>query len=196
MINKECKAWWTSSPAASENKVTGHLIMVSSGRSLCIIETLLGKAGSKQISPNNIFVDTKEHQKSCSTHWGRVTHIWVGKQTIIGSDNGLAPGRRQAIFWTNDGILLIRSLGTNFSEILSKNHTFSFKKMLLKMLSAKWRPSWLGLNVLTMLKIMMAGCLMAPSNYPINDDSTAVQSGLHDYTYSQCKWAYCELRSQ
>ena len=31
------------------------------------------------------------------THWGRVTHICVGNQTIIGSDNGLSPGRRQAI---------------------------------------------------------------------------------------------------
>ena len=41
------------------------------------------------------------------THWGRVTHICVGKQTIIGSDNGLSPGRRQAIIWTNDGILLM-----------------------------------------------------------------------------------------
>ena len=31
------------------------------------------------------------------THWGRVTHICVGKLTIIGSDKGLSPGRRQAI---------------------------------------------------------------------------------------------------
>ena len=31
------------------------------------------------------------------THWGRVTHICVDKLTIIGSDNGLSPGRRQAI---------------------------------------------------------------------------------------------------
>ena len=38
---------------------------------------------------------------------------------IIGSDNGLSPGRRQAIIWTNTGILLIRPLGTNFSEILN-----------------------------------------------------------------------------
>ena len=38
--------------------------------------------------------------------------------TIIGSDNGLSPGRHQAIIWTNDGILLIGTLGTNFSEIL------------------------------------------------------------------------------
>ena len=52
------------------------------------------------------------------THWGRVTHIYVSKLTIIGSDNGLSPGRRQAIIWTNAGILLIRTLVTNFSEIL------------------------------------------------------------------------------
>ena len=74
------------------------------------------------------------------THWGRVTHICVGNLTIIGSDNGLSPGRRQAITWTNVGILLIRPLGTNFSEILIGIQTFSFKKMHLKMSSAKWRP--------------------------------------------------------
>ena len=82
------------------------------------------------------------------THWGRVTHICVVKLTIIGSDNGLSPGRRQAIIWTNDGILLIWPLGTNFIEILIEIHSFPFKKMHLKM-SAKWRPFCLGLNVLT-----------------------------------------------
>ena len=75
-------------------------------------------------------------------------HICVSKLTIIGSDNGLSPGRRQAIIWTNAGILLIGPLGTNFSEILIKIHTFSFKKMWLKVSTAKWRPSCLGLNVL------------------------------------------------
>ena len=71
------------------------------------------------------------------THWGRVTHICVSKLTIIGSDAGLSPDRRQAIIWTNTGILLIRTLGTNFSEILSEIHAFSFKKMHLKVSSAK-----------------------------------------------------------
>ena len=52
------------------------------------------------------------------THWGRVTHICISKQTIIGSDNGLSPGRRQAIIWTNAGILLIGPLETKFNEIL------------------------------------------------------------------------------
>ena len=86
------------------------------------------------------------------THWGRVTHICVVKLTIIGSDNGLSPGRRQAIIWTNAGILLIGPLGTNFSEILIGIQTFSFKKMHLKMSSVKWRPFCLGLNVLTQLR--------------------------------------------
>ena len=58
------------------------------------------------------------------THWGQVTHICVGKLTIIGSDNGLSPGQRQAIIWTNAGILLIWPLGTNFSESLTEIQSF------------------------------------------------------------------------
>ena len=82
------------------------------------------------------------------THWGQVTHICVGNLVIIGSDNALSPGRRQAITWTNIGILLIGPPGTNFSEIVIKIHAFSFKKIHLKMLSGKWWPFCLGLNVL------------------------------------------------
>ena len=62
------------------------------------------------------------------TQWGRVTHVWVGNLTIIGSDNGLSPGWRQAIIWTNAGILLIGPLVTNFNEILVRIQTFSLKK--------------------------------------------------------------------
>ena len=83
------------------------------------------------------------------THWGGVTHICVSKLTSIGSDNGLSPGRRQAIIWTNAVILLIGPLATNFSEILIEIHTSSFKKRHLKMSSAKCRLFCLGLNVLT-----------------------------------------------
>ena len=86
-----------------------------------------------------------------------MTHICVGKLTIIGSDNGLSSGRRQAIIWTNAGILLIGPLGTNFNEILIEIHAFSFKKMHLKMSSAKWRPFCLGLNVLNESKVKVMG---------------------------------------
>ena len=82
------------------------------------------------------------------THWGRVTHICVSRLTITCSDNGLSPGRRQAIIWTNAGILLIGALGTNFSENSIEILAFLFTKMRLKVSSAKWRPFCLGLNVL------------------------------------------------
>ena len=61
----------------------------------------------------------------------------------------LSPGRRQAIIWTNAGILLIRILRTNFTETLIKIPTFSFQQMHSKISSAKWRPFCLSLNVLT-----------------------------------------------
>ena len=77
-----------------------------------------------------------------------MTHICVGKLTIIGSDNGLSPGRCQSIISTNAAILLIEPLGTNFSEILIGIQILSFKKMRMKMSSAKLRPFCLGLNVL------------------------------------------------
>ena len=51
---------------------------------------------------------------------------------IIGSDNGLAPDRPQAIIWTNAGIVSMGPLGTNFNEILNRIHKLSFKKILSK----------------------------------------------------------------
>ena len=59
-----------------------------------------------------------------STHLGRVMHICIGKLTIIDSDNGLSPGRHQAMIWTSAGILLIGPLGTNFREIVIEMQTF------------------------------------------------------------------------
>ena len=68
------------------------------------------------------------------THWGRVRLRCASKLNISGSDSGLSSGRRQAIIWTNAGILLIWPLGTNFREILNEIHTISFKNVHLKML--------------------------------------------------------------
>ena len=75
-------------------------------------------------------------------------HICVSNLTIIGSNNGLSPGRCQVIIWTNDRMLLTEPLGTNFSEILIEILKVLFKKMRLKGSSAKWQPFCLGLNVL------------------------------------------------
>ena len=74
-----------------------------------------------------------------------MTHICVSKLTIIiGSDSDLWPGRCQATIWTNAGILSIRTLVANFSDILSEIHTFHPVKCLWK-----WQPFCLSLSVLT-----------------------------------------------
>ena len=93
--------------------------------------------------------DWIQQLKLSLTCWGRAMHICVGKLTIFGSDNGLLPGRCQAIICTNDKVLLITPLGTNFSEILIGNQIFSFEEMHLKMSSVKWHALCLGLNVVT-----------------------------------------------
>ena len=83
------------------------------------------------------------------THWSRVTHICVSDLIITGSDNGLSPGRFQDSVLTNAGILLNCTLQTNVMEILSKIHSFSFKKIHFKMSSAKWQWFCVAFNVLT-----------------------------------------------
>ena len=80
-------------------------------------------------------------------NWGRVTHKCGSNLTIIGSDNGLSPGRRQAIIWTNDGILLTGSFAKKPRGILIKIHTSSFNKMHWKMLSRKCLLFCFGLDV-------------------------------------------------
>ena len=67
---------------------------------------------------------------------------------MTGSDNGLLPVRHQAIIWTNVGLLSVGPMGTDSSEILIKIKEFSFKKINLKMWSAKWQPCYSCLNVL------------------------------------------------
>ena len=80
--------------------------------------------------------------------WFTEAELRVSELNIIGSDNGLSPGRRQAIIWTNAGILSIGPLGINFSDIFIEILIFSFKKMRVKVSSAKWRSLCLDLNML------------------------------------------------
>ena len=124
------------------------------------------------------------------THWGWVMHICVSKLTIIDSDNGLSPGRRQAIIWTNAGILLIWPLGTNLRETLFKMQPFSLEKMHLKM-SAKWQPFCLGLNELIIVCSNHCGLVthMAP-DIRVNIDSGNGLSHLRcqDITWTNPGW--------
>ena len=89
-----------------------------------------------QRNMGNIPVYYQKHIEPFSNCWfnsicnslRRVTHICVSKLIIIVSDNGLSPGRRQAIVWTNAGILSIGPLETNFSDKLDEFYIFSSRK--------------------------------------------------------------------
>ena len=85
--------------------------------------------------------------------------------------------------WKNRPILLAKGVGTNFSEILSKTPAFSFKKMHLKMSSAKWRLLCLGLNVLTTV-----WCTMQPWHELQCAHFKALN---HTYSYKNRKINHC-----
>ena len=131
-----------------------------------------------------------------------MTHICISELAIIGSDNGLSPERCQAIIWTNAGILLIEALGTNFSEIWSKIHTFSITKMHLKKSSVKWHPFCPGLNVLVnqsgnqamgYIKPCLLGLKLWFEKWPISylgrgvclDSDFTVAMAVHPYFHEQ-----------
>ena len=145
MMSLHWNALCITRPLWGESPVTGGLTTqrASNAKVWCFFVVCMSKMLSKQSSC--LWFE----MPGCSfwhnlAHWGRVTHICVSKLTIIGSDTGLSPGRRQAIIWTNAGILLIRPLGTNFSQILSEIHAFSFKNIHLNISSGKWQPFCLG----------------------------------------------------
>ena len=62
--------------------------------------------------------------------------------------NGLLLNQCQAITWTDTDILPIGPTEKGFNEIWIKIKKFSFNKMNLIMLSAKWQPFCSGLNEL------------------------------------------------
>ena len=119
------------------------------------------------------------------THWGRVTHICVRKLTIIRSDNGLPPGRHHAIIWTNAGLLLIGPLRTNFSEILIEIHTFSFRKMHLKMSSGKWRPQCVNEST----DSMQSHLTWSPALAFITDSTISSALWSLNWAHYMCHWA-------
>ena len=78
-----------------------------------------------------------------------MTHICVSKLTIIGSDNGLSPDQRQAIIWTIAEILIIRPLGTKFSEVLIGIQIFffqenAFESTFCEMAAILSQPQWVN----------------------------------------------------
>ena len=81
-----------------------------------------------------------------------MTRKCVGNLTTSGSDDGLSPDRRQAIIWTNAGILLIGPLWTSFSEIFDKNSNIfiqedAFESVVCEMAAILFRPQCVNLGL-------------------------------------------------
>ena len=106
------------------------------------------------------------------SHWGRATHICVGKLTTIRSDNGLSPGRRQAIIWTIAGIWLIGPLETNFSEILIRIQTFSFKRRHFENVVCEMAPICLSHNVLNQVIVWY----ILQNNFDIHNNAAPLEN--------------------
>ena len=106
VIKMSSRSFFFSSPAALEN-----VIMITYG------------------ATSDDKVSTVPSLSFHLTHWCWRTHMFVSKLTIIGSDNGLSPRKRQPIIWTNAGILLIGRLAANFNEIVIEIHALSFTKI-------------------------------------------------------------------
>ena len=86
-----------------------------------------------------------QFQRASLTHWGRVMYICVGNLTIIWPDNGLSLGRRQAIIWTNAGILFPEeqtSLNRYSCIFIQEN---SFENVVCEMASILSRPQCVNL---------------------------------------------------
>ena len=119
-------------------------------------------------------------------------YICISKLTSIVSDNGLLSGRRQAIIWTIAGILLIGPLGTNFSEIFIKIHTFSFKKMHLKMSARKW--FWFfsckhGYEFGLKISVAMGMALKTQATHPLSTNFNGLHPDtIYIYNIYICIW--------
>ena len=64
---------------------------------------------------------------------------------MIGSDNGLAPIRRQAIIWTNATIFPMRHISIKFiwnSKVLIKKNAFEY--VVCKMAAIVSWPQWVN----------------------------------------------------
>ena len=82
---------------------------------------------------------------------------WDKVYLILSSDNGLLPGRHQAIIWTNAGILLIKPLETNISELNRHSYIFipenAFESAVCEMSAVLSRPQCVNIYPLIKLRL-------------------------------------------
>ena len=112
----------------------------------------------KMIPDAQIFmVSKKTDLKGDITHCGLVMSVILAHFV---SGNDLLPIWCQVITWTSAILISIRTWRPNFNLILIKFWTFSFKKIHLKLSSAKWLPFFSN-SVLRIMKNNNSYCQVA-----------------------------------
>ena len=79
---------------------------------------------------------------------------WTNRRSTLQS-NCIQNFHSRKCIWTNTVLLSIGPIGTNFSQIICKIQTFSFKKMHLKISPEKCWPFCLSLNGLTTSRLVL-----------------------------------------
>ena len=151
-----------------------------------------------------------------------MTHICVGKLTIIGSDNGLSPDRRQAIIWTNAGWIIVNWTLANIFQWKFNQNTAIFieenahENIVCEMAFTLSRPQ--GVKVvlyITSLKIPTSGrtfyitgdrilreemcnvkyCSQLKNGYMDNFDSMIQSTNIvaRDHIYAPVNWVIINL---
>ena len=85
---------------------------------------------------------------SYSTHWGWVTNIWVNKLASIVWDNGLPPGRRQAIIYKQCWDIVNWTLGNKLQWNFNRNSYIFIQENAFENVACEMASICLGLNVL------------------------------------------------
>ena len=128
-LSKQSRTWWFETPS---RPLWRHSNAGSEFR----------QVNSSFYNASDEFGPTFAQGSNQLTHCGRVTHICVGKLTTIGSDNGLSPERRQAITWTNVGILL-NKLQWNVNRYIFIQEN-PFENVVWEMAVVLSRPQWVN----------------------------------------------------
>ena len=128
-------------------------------RRCCVVTSSLIGWAHTQNDPwcSNIYGLKKTDLKGDITHCGLVMSVILAHFV---SGNDLLPIWCQVITWTSAILISIRTWRPNFNLILIKFWTFSFKKMHLKLSSAKWLPFFSN-SVLRIMKNNNSYCQVA-----------------------------------
>ena len=119
-----------------------------------------------------------------------MTHICVGNLVIISSDNGLSPGRRQAIIWTNDGILLIWTLrkklfNRNLNIFIQDN---AFENIVCEMMAILAWPqcvnTWTDVQD-TNIDSLWLGDIYMYENWTFTDSSDGLSLCIPSHSWNQ-----------